>query len=677
MKAVTFHSETCYLLPYFGAWGVGYALSSKFKAEGTTDEKGLEARRAYASAPVSAVSFALQLGEEENKEFRTALRVLGDSRVLCPFWPAVQAASAVTAPPFVTGIWLIAERDLSAWEVNETGTAAVITPTATAVRVPLMLGELADVRNPEAVALDELQARIQFVEASAAGYALRSTEADSDDGPALENGITPKLFPLREVWNANPGAGDALVTITREEIGYGRERAQVFHDQTAQRPLTLSYINGTLAEAAALFKFFTVRRGFVETFWMPGTMREARLTAPTDGISTTIEVDDTSALAAGEWIAIVTAAGSVEILHVDSLDAEAGTVTLDAAPAEHEVGAVRIVSAVVARFQRPELDIRFITPLVSDAQIRAIEVPTEYTAQEGETIGVTHGALPTVAYLYKFSVRNPGGTIYYRFTSFDIPVTVDAEVFQKTREIFITHTGAIPDTLDFEGASVQIKSRGFSGNPLLLLHPNQLEGPLFLEILSCEPDSDGYAATAETLWIGKIAKPQFDGPMIDAQCVHILSELGRSTPTWKIQPYCNYQIYSTPCGVDPEAHTVEGTVDAIDGTSLTLSGLPVDRAADYFAYGRVYFGAGATYESRSIYGSTAVVAGVVTLTIDLPFRALAVAAEVSLRPGCDGQSSTCTAKFDNHARFGGEEYTPAGNPSIIPITQNQTEGGKK
>lgn len=675
MIPTTLGSEDVFLLPYPANWLSAPVLTPSLQADSLRSEGGIERRQAYASTLISEFAFTIQLSADDNAEFRVGLQALKNSRVLCPFWPSVQSSESFADPAFTTGLWLIAQADLSEWEVNETGIASEFTTTEGAFRVPLMVGYFAKTPNPDADTSVETECRIDFKESGDADFALVPTETDGVAGPALPTGEIPKIFPLSPNWASGPEAGAATVEISRSQIGFGREPASTFYPQSSSRPLKLGFTAETSDQAAELVSFFSKRQAIVESFWLPGALDECQLTVATDGVSAVLHVDDVEAIGDNDWIAIIKISDdTVQIRKITSRDVGAKTITLNVAPSAHALNSVRIVSAILSRFKKPSLAISFITPSVADAAIAFVEVSTEYADTAGETIGVTQGALPKVAFLYRFTRNYPGGTITDRFTSFDRPVVVGgSETFAKTKDTFIEH-GDINDTLDPEKTTVSITSRAFTGNPLLLFLPNQLEGNLYLEILECQPDATGAASSATMRFYGTVSKPQFVGPKIKATVAHILRDLGRSVPRYIEQPNCNYEVFGGPCGKDPTEFTFEAEITAIDGNTITLDLAAVD---EFFAFGKVWFGSGSTYQGRSVYNSAA--SGLSTiLTIDRPFAdPVSVGDTVTARAGCDKVSTTCKIKFDNHVRFGASEFTPNGNPSLVKVVQNETSGGKK
>jgi hypothetical protein len=108
---------------------------------------------------------------------------------------------------------------------------------------------------------------------------------------------------------------------------------------------------------------------------------------------------------------------------------------------------------------------------------------------------------------------------------------------------------------------------------------------------------------------------------------------------------------------------------------------------NWFAFGWVEIGAGANIQRRAIVGSTVIVGGAITLSLHRYLSTLpTLGATVTIYPGCDGQYATCqsynaatnpTGKFGNQNNFGGDPFTPTGNPSVTGQPNVGVQGGKK
>lgn len=102
------------------------------------------------------------------------------------------------------------------------------------------------------------------------------------------------------------------------------------------------------------------------------------------------------------------------------------------------------------------------------------------------------------------------------------------------------------------------------------------------------------------------------------------------------QPTCNLQVYSTRCGVDPADFTDTVTVTAVDGLTITVSGMPA--VADGYYNGGYVTDASGTRRHIELH-----VGNDLTLLLDLD--GLAVSDTIDITAGCDGQHTTCRNKF--------------------------------
>jgi hypothetical protein len=703
MIATTFEGEPVCLLPYRPDWSVEPKVKFEFEVAIQQALQAREVRLGFHKVSRIQCDFNFYLDRTEQAAFRLALQALENKRVLCPFWPAAHAhyaggGSVYTAPdgsfytapdgsyyttgssatpPFSTGIWLTFEPDFSAWEIHTTETPTGYNPTPIAIRVPLMLGHFDEPPSPGADTPGLLSVDIAFRDTASVGYALRPATQALASGLTLPNGRTPSVFPLRSTWSRKPQAGGAVVDIERRDIGYGRTPAEAYYPQPSARPFTYGFQATSWEECARLASFFEQVQGSVQNFWLEGVMEETRLASPATSGSATITVESAAALGDNTYIAAITSYDAAPIHRkILSKNLGANTLTLDAPLGDFAPGSVRIVALVLARFKKAELEMSFVKPGYAETQIAFIETPTEYDVIAGETNGIDHGGQATPAFLFRFHRKYPGGTITDRMTSYERPVVLAGEVFpKKAIESF-----DIIDSLNPEKTTVKIESRAFDANPLMLFSPNRLEGRLYIEILECTPDADGNAGTAEIRFVGTVDAPKIKGPFISTQATHLLKELSRSVPTALRSRMCTRKLFGGPCGLAIAAWTFTANASSATGNNLALGGLAKAGGlpaipAGYFKLGQVWVGSGATYQIRSIFDSTAESSGAVTLTLGRPFNGT-LSGTIYLVPGCDQTPESCKTKFNNYARFGGQPYTPNGNPTFLKIAE-PAGGGKK
>lgn len=332
---------------------------------------------------------------------------------------------------------------------------------------------------------------------------------------------------------------------------------------------------------------------------------------------------------------------------------------------------------LLVRFTKTSISFDFLNGRIADAKIGLMEVPFEVEPPAGEIAGETMGAMERTAQLFRFIRRYPGATVVDRYTGYERAVTAAGEVFLNR---IIDH-GDITDSMSPEGGKVKLSADTFEGNPLHLFQGNQIEVPLEVEILEAYPDAQGNAAAPVLLFKGIVGKPEQKGKKFTAEAKHWMYDLMNKVPDLLVQGECNYEIFSAPCGVLQSNWTFNATVARYDGHTLTLANITRSNGqalpaigAGRFAFGRIWFGSGTGFRTRTISDNTALINGELTLTVSHPFNSLP-AGQISFIPGCDGTPEACRA-FGNYQRFGGADYVPPGNPSWR-IIKDEPSSGKK
>lgn len=124
-------------------------------------------------------------------------------------------------------------------------------------------------------------------------------------------------------------------------------------------------------------------------------------------------------------------------------------------------------------------------------------------------------------------------------------------------------------------------------------------------------------------------------------------------PNVYYQTPCNHTLYSSRCGIAGATHSFAGTVQAVLGTAITLTGTPT--TADNLAAGEIVNDRNG--ERRMVLSNTGN-----AIEIGYAFVDLIVGDTVTLYKGCNHSFETCRVKFDNVINFGGFPYIPADNP---------------
>lgn len=187
-----------------------------------------------------------------------------------------------------------------------------------------------------------------------------------------------------------------------------------------------------------------------------------------------------------------------------------------------------------------------------------------------------------------------------------------------------------------------------------------------------------YKGETLVIHIGRITQPKFDD---DANTMTLVSstaetQQNKNILTRKFQKTCSNKIYDRICGLNIEDWSVEVTVTAISGLTVSYSvnptvvldenGDPVldgegNLVTEIKAYPNNYFSRGVLHESgifTSVMSST-----VNTVNLGREHYGLQVGDIVKLAPGCDQtRTGPCHTLFNNTLRFMGFPNIPNTNP---------------
>lgn len=309
------------------------------------------------------------------------------------------------------------------------------------------------------------------------------------------------------------------------------------------------------------------------------------------------------------------------------------------------------------RFASDTLKFDFEAGNVASVQIALWQVPWEINGVAGET-----PQQPARAFFYKFTYDLPTPEVT-RWTNYEKPLTRTGDgTYTPAR---LEHDG-LRYGLNLDGGTVQLTSDRFAGNPLLRFVPFNAEARLLLEIREGSPDAPN---SAVVVWTGEITEATGNGKRITAKGDVFGAIFERKFPRFLMQQGCNVTLFSTACGVNKASYQVTGTLTTSIGNVLTIT-CGSTQAADYYARGEVWVGSGSTLERRLILSSSPGT-GTQVLTVDRPIVTNgAGGVSATFWPGCDGQFSTCSTKFNNKARFRGHPFMPRDNPALKRVATN-------
>lgn len=132
----------------------------------------------------------------------------------------------------------------------------------------------------------------------------------------------------------------------------------------------------------------------------------------------------------------------------------------------------------------------------------------------------------------------------------------------------------------------------------------------------------------------------------------LASALSADFPNVYYQTPCNHTLFDPRCGVDPVDWTVDTTITAIDGVSVTVAS--IGTLDGKLLGGDALLPSG---ERRMIVGQAGSV-----LTLNYPFASADPTDALVIMTGCDlAWGGDCKLRYDNTRRFGGFPFIPPKN----------------
>jgi hypothetical protein len=515
------------------------------------------------------------------------------------------------------------------------------------------------------------------------GYSyVNPTIFSTTSGGIVGEFATPKIFNLPVDWKEFGQSFTAQAV--RERIGFGREQFEKVYTQANASESELRAISRSQTEIGQMLRFFQTQ-GTGGAFWVPVWRSAALLVSDIPAASNQFVIESPSNnLKVGDWIAFMQASGIIaraRVMALTPLGFFTYLVTVSTAPGALAKSETLIVPLVLARMDKPRLQIDWSNHDVAEARFLVKEVPAEYFEDAGQVTSKNLGLLLTRGYVYEISQTIGGVTTVTRLTSYERNLTVLADSY-TTRKI---DHGVVKQSLFLDRDEIEIRSEVVAGDPLVKIATNQSEAPTKIVIKSV--DVVGSVGTdSQVIFSGDIVSVSVRGSKLSAKAVSAGTVFDRVYPRFRLQAGCNHQLFSAGCSLLTSNWRFTGTMTDPGtagfpftfgiGSLAKTGGLPTI-AAGYFAGGWIEIGSGASMVRRAIIDSTAPVSGALTVTLSRdPSPFPAVNAAVALYPGCDGAFATCSGKFSNQLNFGGHPFLPASNPSMFRMSRN-IGGGKK
>ncbi len=248
--------------------------------------------------------------------------------------------------------------------------------------------------------------------------------------------------------------------------------------------------------------------------------------------------------------------------------------------------------------------------------------------------------------LYVFTL----GSSTYRYTSTEDALTVGADDYlpetiarnqveqgsdQSTRTLIVT----VPAGNDFAQRFVNVVP-GEQATVTVFRYQRD-ESPAF--------------STTVLLFKGLVQSVRFPDDATTAEIAvrSIEAALNRNVPRFSYMGMCNHFLYDSACGVNPSSFNFIGTVTAVNGNVVTVSGA----GASGFDFVGGYCHPTAVNDFRMVLSQSGD-----DLTLLLPFADSIVGGNLQIFAGCDHLvGGDCALVFDNVINFGGFPFVPNRN----------------
>lgn len=675
MISTTYSGTAVFILNEAPDWAT--RPKATFEAISQTEDSltGREARRAFGGSLRTRLNYTATATGPAALALSAALRSLQAQPVLVPFWPGVSAWSARGSAPITGGLKIAFKADWSQWELFEGSEPGW--PAAGDLWAPVLWGRL-DQPEPRWDAGHVASLEVKFIEAGPADFALSPASVSWSAGPGLSGYVTaPRLWPFPIDWATLPES--FRFGIVRDAIGFTRAPLEVVYPQTNARAAEFRTYGKSITDTSAILRWF-LDHGPGASFWAPTWRAALSMTADLAGGGTALAVESAAGVVAGDFLAFVTAGGVAATARINTISGT--TVNLLSAPGAFPASSTLVCPLILARFEKPKLELEWLSLDVVTARVQIAEVPPEYTPAADETLGTTLGALPVRGYLYVMTRSLGGSSVVTRATSFERNLTLSGNTYISRK---IDH-GELRASLFIDRDEVQISSEIIAGDPITLIATGKSESTTRIEIFAVDV-SGSTASNPVQLFAGDILSASIRGSKLTAKAVTGGTVFDRLFPRMRLQIGCNHSLFSAGCTLASSSWKFTATMadpgtagypfTFILGSVAKVGGGTPTMGAGYFAGGWAEFGSGANTVKRQILNSTAVVSGVTTITLSKdPAVFPAIGDSVTLYPGCDGAFATCSAKFGNSLNFGGMPFIPSSNPSLVKLATN-AGGGKK
>lgn len=649
MIPVSYNGEDLYLWPHRHDWEGRARMEVELPAVRTVSLGRRETRRPLgASFRIRGARVSVEISGAEVAAFRRAAIERGRTRIAFPLWHLEQPQAAFASSPVYGGInisYQVGQRYEpdwdQPWEIHEGRTPLTLTVTSRTWTSPLAIGFIKD-PGPQAETDEHDEVNLEFDEDSPAAYALQADEQQWQYGPPLPDGFVPPMFPFYD--SGRTSISTTLgIDLEREPIGESRESIVLWRGAPGMRAASMRIDLDGVDEIAQLLRFFGDQGGMCGVFWLPSGSALCRLTSSTSAVSSIIEVDSTDNVSVGDYIVIAYRSGLDLAFKPRKVTAKTETtITLDATPGAIDYRRAAVWRLDLVRFDRMRLRLDFDVACSATATVQFAEVPHEINLPDGETRGVTIGALPAKAILYEFAMSVDGVEQAWRYTAWESDLEYNGHTWTAAK---ISH-GDITQTFDLEDDGVEIEMESIAGGPLRV--KAQLADAAQMEVI-CRKGSivEGAYVDERVLFRGVVPAPTAKNGRLIVEVVP-MGWLDEPFPSWRFGRICGHGLFTTGCTLSEDDWRFDGLVTAVTGRTITIGSLTRYNGQDmpsidehFFPMGRAEVAAsGRRIDNASAWDGSSI--SIETQPFSTP---PAVGTAVKLYPACDGRHMTCRLKF--------------------------------
>lgn len=246
--------------------------------------------------------------------------------------------------------------------------------------------------------------------------------------------------------------------------------------------------------------------------------------------------------------------------------------------------------------------------------------------------------------LYEFT----RGSAVSRFTSSDVAFTLSSNTYTSAT----LRRGKIETSAERARNSISIEcARNFPIADLFrICSPSEVIGLVIKRVHRGETD-------AAVIWTGRVLNCSFEGAQATLQCEPASTSLKRPGLRRLYQRQCPHVLYvqgEGQCNVTRATHSTSTTVTSISGLVLGVAALGSKPWAGGWVEWEEVSG---VFERRFISSFAGL-----NLTLSQAFQGIEIGDSVTVSPGCDHTTATCSGTYSNLPNYGGFPHMPDKNP---------------